>query len=72
MKWLALSIVLILGLSAVGSAQETSGNFTGGSIKIGYDSRICVAGLAGSLRYNSSGSASVEVCDGSNWTIWGN
>lgn len=48
-------------------AQETSGGFLGGSIKIGYDNRTCNSGLAGSIRFNSATSCA-EYCNGSAWT----
>jgi alpha-tubulin suppressor-like RCC1 family protein len=48
---------------------QTSGQFDGGSVKIGYDNRSCTFGLSGAMRYNSSaGSAGIEFCDGSRWT----
>ncbi|MBK8174347.1 MAG: DUF1566 domain-containing protein [Rhodospirillales bacterium] len=47
-------------------AQETSGGFLDGSIKIGYDNRACDAALDGSIRYNSSTSCA-EFCDGTDW-----
>lgn len=59
MKRAALIIALMLLVASPARAQETSGSFAEGSIKIGYDSRTCNAGLAGSLRYNSSGNSLV-------------
>lgn len=49
---LLLSLFLTLPLSA--RAQETSGTFAGGSMRVGYDSRACNASLDGAVRYNSS------------------
>ena len=52
-------------------AQETSANFfLGGSIIIGADTRDCSAGLAGSLRYNTS-TNKMEFCNGTDWKVWG-
>lgn len=65
-------ILLLFTLALVGFApeqaiaQETSGGFVGGSVKIGYDNRTCVSGLAGSIRYNSATSCA-EYCDGASW-----
>ncbi|MBK8174348.1 MAG: hypothetical protein IPK66_03430 [Rhodospirillales bacterium] len=61
MKHVALLIALTLSIALPAKAQETSGSFTEGSIRIGYDDRTCDASLEGSLRYNSGGDA-VEVC----------
>ncbi len=49
--------LLLLVFSVELHAQETSGGFPGGSVLIGYDNRACIASLAGSIRYNSSGAA---------------
>lgn len=70
MKRAALFIALVFLLPSSVTAQETSGSFTEGSIKIGYDSRTCNGSLEGSLRYNSATNA-VEVCDGLSWQTWG-
>lgn len=35
-------------------AQETSGQFSGGSVRIGHDNRACNGSLEGAVRYNSS------------------
>ncbi len=51
-----------------GQAQETSANFSPGSVKIGVDTRTCNGSLAGSLRYISS---EMQYCDGANWKITG-
>lgn len=62
-----LFIFTVLALTATGaSAQETSGDFSPGSVKIGFDSNTCNGGLAGAMRYNS-GIPCVEFCDGSAW-----
>lgn len=61
---IALAILAAAPLS--GHTQETSGSFTEGSIRFGYDNRTCDASLEGSLRYVSA-SAKVEVCDGTSW-----
>jgi len=52
------------------AAQETSGGFADGSIKIGYDNRTCNSSLAGSIRYNSA-TACAEYCNGTGWTCPG-
>lgn len=70
MKHLALIPLAIIAVSAAAVAQETSGSFTQGSIKVGYDSRTCNVGLAGSLRYNSS-VPKMQMCNGSSWQGWG-
>lgn len=74
---LAGFVVLLLALPVMVSAQETSGGFVGGSIKIGFDNRTCDASLEGTIRYNSGGGAGgkIEFCsDGSgsyDWGAWG-
>lgn len=65
-----IALLMVLTLSTLAAAQETSGNFQGGSIKIGYDNRACNSSLAGSIRFNS-GTNLVEVCGGVSWTAWG-
>lgn len=62
--------LMILTLSTLAAAQETSGNFQGGSVRIGYDSRTCDSTLAGSIRYNSA-TNTIQVCDGASWQTWG-
>ena len=61
---LALICVFALPLSA--TAQETSGSFATGSVKVGNDTRSCSASLEGAIRYNTT-SDSIEYCDGSGW-----
>lgn len=68
--FLIFALPLIFGLTTFVVAQETSGNYQGGSIKVGYDSRTCDSSLAGSIRFNSS-TNSVQVCGGVSWTTWG-
>ena len=70
MKHAALVIALIMMLPLPAGAQETSGSFTEGSIKIGYDSRTCSSALEGSLRYSSAADC-IEFCDGLSWQTWG-
>lgn len=70
MRLAVLFIALAFLVPLPVGAQETSGSFTEGSIKIGYDNRTCNSALEGSLRYNSAAS-SVEVCDGLSWQTWG-
>lgn len=68
--YLSFSLLVMVALvvaSHSGSAQETSGGFGGGSVKIGYDNRTCDGTLEGSIRYNSS-TGVAEFCDGSSWT----
>lgn len=48
-------------------AQYRVGDFTKGSITLGYDSRTCDGSLEGAIRYNSSTSCA-EYCDGAAWT----
>lgn len=60
----ALALLILSTLPA--AAQETSGGFAGGSVKIGYDNRACDATLAGAIRYNSATSCA-EYCNGSAW-----
>jgi hypothetical protein len=62
---LVLAVLLVPIFPAL--AQETSGGFTDGSIKIGFDSRTCDNTLEGSIRYNS-GNSCTEYCEGSTWT----
>lgn len=47
-------------------AQETSAEFTGGSVKIGYDNRVCDSTLSAVIRYNTSKKCA-EFCNGSEW-----
>lgn len=42
-------------------AQETSGDFSGGSMKIGFDNRACDSSLEGAIRYNSGGGGADHV-----------
>lgn len=60
-----LAILLIPVSPAL--AQETSGGFAMGSIKVGYDNRTCNSGLSGSIRFNSATSCA-EYCNGTAWT----
>ncbi len=60
---IALTILCALPLKA--HAQETSGNFGGGSVKIGNDNRACSGALEGTIRYTASDV--IEVCDGTSW-----
>ena len=57
---------MLILTAPVSKAQEVSGSFDGGSVKVGYDSRTCSGALEGSVRYNSS-TQKVEFCDGSSW-----
>ena len=67
----ALGLIgLMLIASAALYAQETSGGFTEGSIRIGFDSRTCDAVLEGSIRYDSAASK-IQVCDSVSWNDWG-
>ncbi|WP_137137929.1 hypothetical protein [Pseudomonas asiatica] len=67
---LVVTLPVLLALSTLAAAQETSGNFQGGSVRIGYDSRTCDGTLAGSIRYNSA-TNTIQVCDGASWQTWG-
>ena len=60
-----LAILLIPASPAL--AQETSGGFATGSIKVGYDNRTCDSALSGSIRFNSAASCA-EYCNGTAWT----
>ncbi|GEC36475.1 hypothetical protein JOH52_000822 [Sinorhizobium meliloti] len=65
----ALAVLFVLFiLPPQVEAQETSGGFTGGSIRIGYDNRTCNGALEGSIRYNSASSCGAEFCHGTAWT----
>ena len=59
----ALLLVLVFGPV---QAQEISGNFGAGSVKIGPDTRACTATLDGALRY-TPGSLELEYCDSQCW-----
>lgn len=61
-----LGLLLSMGVPTSLHAQETSGGFAGGSVKIGYDNRTCDGTLEGALRYNTT-SDKLEYCDGNNW-----
>ncbi len=67
-----LAAAIILFLLAVGPAhaQEISGNFAGGSVKVGYDSDTCDSAHDGNIRFNSSTDA-WTFCNGSAWTTFG-
>ncbi len=43
--------MLLIGSITQLAAQETSADFSGGSMLVGDDNRACVAGLAGAMRY---------------------
>jgi hypothetical protein len=51
-------------------AQTAYDARSGGSVIIGYDSGVCDSGMEGAMRYYSSSSAgaSIEYCDGTDWT----
>ena len=51
-------------------AQTAYDARSGGSVTIGYDSGVCDSGMEGAMRYYSSSSAgaSIEYCDGTDWT----
>lgn len=61
----ALSVILFVCSLGVSDAQETSGDFSAGSVRIGYDNQNCVSGIQGAMRYNSANG--IEFCDGSAW-----
>ncbi len=65
-----LGLFLVLMLFGSGAfAQETSGDFSPGSVRIGYDSTACSGSIEGAVRYNSSNG--IEYCDGSSWVAAG-
>lgn len=61
-------MIFAVFVSVAVQAQETSGSFTGGSIRIGNDSRSCDGTLEGAIRYNSG---AMEFCNGSIWSSVG-
>ncbi|MCB9981388.1 MAG: hypothetical protein H6860_03205 [Rhodospirillales bacterium] len=67
---LLAGFILPLALAPTLYAQETSADFSGGSIKIGYDNQTCNASLEGAIRYDSSSNA-LEYCTGSAWQAMG-
>ncbi|KKW08636.1 MAG: pectin methylesterase ce8, nonfunctional [Candidatus Kaiserbacteria bacterium GW2011_GWA2_49_19] len=48
----------------LGSLGADGGATIGGSMRIGYTSAVCTAGIAGTLRYNSG---VAQFCNGSRW-----
>ncbi len=46
---------LLIFAPGAANAQESSGQFGGGSVKIGYDNRTCDPSLEGAIRYYSGG-----------------
>jgi len=65
-----LSFVLASIFSFSAFSQETSGDFSGGSIKVGAESRACAPALEGSIRYNTT-TNKIQFCNGSAWVNWG-
>jgi hypothetical protein len=63
---LALAAILVFTATAA-HAQYRVGDFTKGSVSLGFDNRTCDGTLEGALRYNSSTSCA-EYCDGADWT----
>jgi len=63
------TLAALIFLSAPATAQEISGNFTGGSVLVGYDTATCNAGRDGALRFNSSTNV-WNYCDGAAWTAF--
>lgn len=58
--WAMIMATALAGLSVQVMAQTYSARFQN-SIRIGYDSRTCVAGLEGAVRYVSA-TGLLEVC----------
>jgi hypothetical protein len=65
-----LSFVWVSLFSFSVFSQETSGDFSGGSIKVGGESRVCAPSLEGVIRYNSTINK-IQFCNGSAWVNWG-
>lgn len=61
---------MVLFLAPISASAQRSADFSGpngGSVLMGYDSRVCGSTApGGALRYNSSSSC-LEFCDGTNW-----
>ncbi len=60
----ALSLIFALGPMGSGHAQETSADFSGGSMIVGYDSRTCDSSLEGAIRYKEGLSSGPAYCWG--------
>jgi hypothetical protein len=58
---LALLFSATFFLSGAARAQETSADFSGGSMIVDYDNQTCNGALTGAMRYNSSG-PSIQYC----------
>lgn len=68
-----LLCMVILLVAAPAIAQKTSGSFTGGSVRLGWDGRSCVPAMNGTIRFNSSQvstGCSIEICTASQWHKW--
>ncbi len=63
---LFFTVIFIGCFSNQAMAQETSGDFSGGSIMVGPDTTACAPAIEGAIRYDSA-SKEHAFCDGTDW-----
>ena len=60
------TLFLFTGVNNAVHAQETSGDFSGGSVEIGDDNRACSGATEGNVRYNAA-TNKMEFCNATSW-----
>lgn len=68
MRFFIILQLVLMAISSTPSYAQVDADFSnGGGMLMGWSSSACAAGLAGSVRYNSANSGSLDLCNSTSW-----